>query len=403
MIKNIFKMTPRNLSKILLLVLFVFIFNHCDDNKNKPQTQILQDTTQLHNHSVKQVIPTDPFPLIKYHLDTIQTRQELREIIRKYRKVKGNFPAYKAFITLNRKELRFVRVGQAVVIPDTIIADMRAYSVFPYYYPGAKNIKKIIMVSNRYQSYGCYEYGKLVRFAAVNSGKERTPSYPGRYAITWKEKDHLSSIDSNWHMPYTINFHRNAGSALHKFTMPGHPASHSCVRQFIDDAEWLYYWVDTEKYDADKKPIPFSGTPLVIIDYYDFSPGKGYQWKYLKNNKKDINYLPKDPMSVEEAIIPICQIPLMARGNLKNYKRFLYAEDTLRARGVIRPGVRLTHTRDFNKERREREKKERERLQQHLQDSLKNVKIHQDSINSLKKIDTSGHNSNIPDTLTIIR
>ena len=381
-----------------MYLVLIFAIISCEDN-NKPAKGIVQDTIAIKNDTVKPDYPKDPFPLINYTLDTIKTSQELRDIIRRFRKVKGNFAAYKAFITLNRKELRFVRVGQAVVIPDTIIADMRAYSVFPYFYPGAKDIKKIIMVSNLYQSYGCYEYGKLVRFAAVNSGKERTPSYPGRYSITWKEKDHLSSIDSNWHMPYTINFHRQAGSAFHKFTMPGYPASHSCVRQFIDDAEWLYYWVETEKYDENKQPIPFSGTPVVIIDYYDFRPGKRYRWKYLKNNKEKIDYLPEDPMAVEEALIPICQIPVMARGSLRNYKRFLYAEDTLRARGVIRPGVRLIQTRDFNKERREKQM----RLEKMRQDSIKKAQKTLDSLKKATPVEQDKPDNNTPDTLTIIR
>jgi hypothetical protein len=170
----------------------------------------------------------------------------------------------------------------------------------------------------------------------------------------------------------------------------------------MDDAEWLYYWTEMEKYDADKKPIPFSGTPVIIIDYYDFTPGKGYRWKHLKNNKEKIDYLPDNPLQVEEALIPICQIPLGARGSLVNYKRYLYAEDTLRARGVIRPGVRLIQTRDFNKERREKEKKERERLEKLRQDSIKKAQIR---IDSIKKSIPSPvrHDSARVDTLTIIK
>jgi lipoprotein-anchoring transpeptidase ErfK/SrfK len=399
--KVISKITVRLLVSSIIILLISGLTS-CDGEKKKNVPGLFSDSSSVTQDTVVEEIPEDPFPLINYTLDTIRNREHYREIIRRFRRSKGNFAAFKAFTTLNRKELRFIGVGQAVVIPDTIIADTRAYSVFPYYYPAAKNIKKIVMVSNVYQSYGCYEYGKLVRFAAVNSGKERTPSYPGRYAMSWKEKDHLSSIDSNWHMPYTINFHRQAGSAFHKFTMPGRPASHSCVRQFMDDAEWLYYWADMEKYDADKKPIPFSGTPVIIIDYYDFSPGKGYRWKYLKNNKEKIDYLPDNPLQVEEALIPICQIPLGARGSLVNYKRYLYAEDTLRARGVIRPGVRLIQTRDFNKERREKEKKERERLEKLRQDSIKRMQIKIDSVKNTISPPVSRDSTKV-DTLTIIR
>jgi len=386
-----------------LNILLIFALSSCDEPEKKTDvSDILSDSSSVAKTVAEDTIPKSPFPLINYTLDTIRNRQHYRQIINRFRRKKGNFAAFKAFTTLNRKELRFIGVGQAVVIPDTVVDDIRAYSVFPYYYPGAKNIKKIVIISTVYQAYACYEYGKLVRFAAVNSGKERTPSYPGRYSMGWKEKDHLSSIDSTWHMPYTINFHRQAGSAFHKFTMPGRPASHSCIRQFMDDAKWLYYWIDNEKYDSTHKPIPFSGTPVIIIDYYDFSPGNGYKWKYLRNNMELITDLPENPMAVEEALIPISQIPLGARGSLVNYKRFLYAEDTLRARGVIRSGVRLTQTRDFNKERRLREKKKREELERLKQDSISKSVI---SIAPVKKPITPQpkRDSTRVDTLKIIR
>jgi hypothetical protein len=255
---------------------------------------------------------------------------------------------------LNRKELRYLGVGSAYITPDTIVDDIRAYSVFPQYYPEGKDIPKIIFISNVYQSYACYEYGKLVRFAAANTGKERTPSFPGRYALNWKVRLHRSSLDSNWVMPFTWNFHTEAGSAFHQFDMPGRPASHSCVRQFLDDAEWLFYWGEGIKKDSLGKLIPLSGTPVIIIDYYDFNEGKGKQWLRLKNNKEKVIKLPENPMEVEEALIPIIQIPEMSRGSLRNKTRYIFAEDTLRARGVIRDGVKLIPSINFNQLRRER-------------------------------------------------
>lgn len=340
----------------------------CDNSETRQvkdfdinSTDVTKDT--LESKDVAPVIQ-DPYPTINYKLDTIKNTQHLKNVMALYGHFSNNKIANKIFITLNRKESRFIRVGSAIVIPDTIVEDIRAYSVFPYYYHGARDIPKLIMVSNVYQSYACYENGYLVRFAATNTGKERTPSFPGRYAVTWKKKEHRSSIDSNWVMPYTINFHPQAGSAFHKFVMPGYPASHSCLRQFLDDAEWLYHWVNLIKFDENKKPIRMSGTPVIIIDYYDFNEGQGGKWKYLTSNKQQIDYLPQDPMSVEEAIIPISQIPVDARGSLVDYNKFRFGEDTLRARGVIRPGVRLIETRNFNRERRQKQQAEQKRLMQ---------------------------------------
>jgi len=383
--------------KTCILIVFVLLPIACDSERSK----------QIISQSTEDSIPVfeDPYPLIRYQLDTIRDISHRNEIINSFTPREGNFKASKTFTTLNRKELRFIGVGSAVVIPDTIYDDLKAYSVFPDYYHGARNIPKIIMVSNQYLAYGAYEYGKLVRFAAVNTGKERTPSYPGRYAVTWRKRLHRSSIDSQWVMPFTINFHSQAGSAFHKFSMPGKPASHSCVRQFLDDAEWLYYWVDLAKYNSNGKPIRMSGTPVIIIDHYDHSPGEGGKWKYIKDNKFKIDYLPEKPLEVEEAIIPISQIPVDARGSLVNYKKYLYGEDTLRARGIILPGVRLIETRNFNRERRKRAQREAAAREKTNLDSIQKagrnfVPLTQPKI---KSEDTDNNQDSRPDTLTIIR
>lgn len=345
----------------VLFILIIFIISSCTGESESSERANTNDNTndrvEPFNFDKSQDF-IDSIPLINYTLDTIKTRKHLNEIIRKYGKSERNEIPHKVFITLNRKELRFLRVGSAILIPDTIVKDLKDYSVFPHYYPGAEKIPKIIIISNTFQAYACYEYGKLVRFAAANTGKEKTPSFPGRYALNWKVKLHRSSLDSNWVMPFTWNFHLEAGSAFHQFEMPGRPASHSCIRQFYDDAEWLFYWGEGIKRDSIGKLIPLSGTPVLIIDHYDFNEGKGKQWLRLKNNKETVINLPEEPMAVEEALIPIIQIPEMSRGSLRNRARHLYAEDTLRARGIIREGVKLTPSINFNQLRREKAARE---------------------------------------------
>ncbi len=343
--------------------------------------------------NAKLLAENDTFPLINYKRIYIENYKKLKEIRTKYAYKPKNLAAHKAFTTLNRKELRYVRVKDTVIVPDSIIADMRAYSVFPPYYPGAADIPKIIMVSNAYLSYACYEYGRIVRFAAVNTGKERTPSYPGRYALVWKEKDRRSSLDSSWHMPYTWNFHAAAGSAFHKFSMPGKPASHSCIRQFLSDAKWLYYWGSGVKFDSNRKQIPMSGTPVIIIDIFDFSRKKYGPWLDLANNKAVWLDLPAKPMEVEEALIPYSQIPEASRWGLRNKERFIHAEDTLRARGIIRPGVKLIVTVNYNEIRRKKALKEAKEAEakrkiQAEEDKL-NIDLIKDNLENLdnKKID----------------
>lgn len=320
----------------------------------------------------KKISAENFFPLIRYSKIKINSSLELQDILKRFKKAENGFDKSKILKTLNRKEMRYFYVGDSVIIPDTIIEDIKAYSVFPQFYFGARHIPKIVMVSNRMQSYACYEYGKLVRFAAANTGKERTPTFPGRYSMVWKQRLRISSLDETWEMPFTFNIHNEAGSAFHQFAMPGRPVSHSCIRQFLDDAEWLYNWGDKAIRDSTGW-IPHSGTTVIIVDYFDFNRKRYGDWIDLISNKNILD-LPENPMAVEEALIPIIQIPKSSRGVLKNRERYLYAEDSLRARGVIRKNVQLTPSINFNKLRQqkalEKQKKEEEKLKKMKAKSL---------------------------------
>lgn len=289
---------------------------------------------------------------ISYHRVPINSKSVLDSIRRVCAKTGESLPAYRVMRLLNRKDLQYVRVGDTLVMPDTILTDLRAYSVFPQYWAGGDTIPKIVLVSNAWQTYACYEYGELVRVAACNSGEERKPSFPGRYAVYWRQRLRISSLNDEWKLPFTVNFHLQAGSAFHQFDMPGRPVSHSCVRQFIEDAEWLFKWVRVARKDTVRHVyIPMSGTPVIIIDIFDFSRRKGGPWLELSSNSPVRLDLPKDPLSVEEALIPISQVPHDSRGSLRNYKRYLTADSVLRERGVIRPHVKLLESIDYNQRR----------------------------------------------------
>ncbi len=366
--------------EILLLFAFLTVITQCVDERRGIELSRDPELTEEQKDSIqkaKKIEEHDIFPKINYKLVKIRDYKHLLEIKEQFPHESGTISPRKILMTLNRKEFGYIRIGEQIIIPDTVIPDQRAYSVFPQYYHGAKDIPKLIIVSNKFQCYGCYEHGTLVRFAAANTGKERTPTFPGRYALVWKEKDRRSSLDSNWYMPYTWNFHTLAGNAFHKFEMPGRPVSHSCIRQFMDDANWLFYWGERAKRDSNGEFIHLSGTPVIIIDIFDFSRAKGGPWLELRSNEDSIVELPDNPMEVEEALIPWCQIPLMSRNNNAR-KKFLYAEDTLRARGLIRSHVRLIETQNFNQLRREKEAKEAKRLaeeQEKKEEMIKKMKI----------------------------
>lgn len=294
-------------------------------------------------------------PEIRYYQAVIDSKNLLDSIRRTFSKSKFN--AYRVFTTINRKDLQYFRLGDTVVLPQKIEEDLKLYSLFPHFYPAADTIPKLILVSNALQAYACYEKGQLIRFSACNTGEEKKPTFPGRYALNWRDKLRRSSIDSSWILPWTWNIHLQAGSAFHQFDMPGRPVSHSCIRQFETDAEWLFRWGKQGAIDtANKKYIPFTGTPVIIIDHFDFRRKKGGPWLNLSSNKDTILPVPSNPMGAEEALIPISQIPPEVRWSLPDKARYVKAEDSLRKRGIIRAGVELKESVNFNRERRLKQK-----------------------------------------------
>lgn len=348
------------MKKVLFALIFLF-FAACKESElpKDIEEEDLTDSRESEeiDHCEEKFIALDTFPTINYTSLKIEDYAQFLEIKKKYSYSDSNKWANKAFITLNRKEMRFLKIGDSIVVPDTIIADMRAYSVYPPYYCDAKHIPKLIMVSNKFQCYAAYEYGVLVRFAAANTGKERTPTYPGRYALVWRDRIRKSSLDSTWVLPYTWNFHRYAGNAFHQFDMPGRAVSHSCIRQFLSDSKWLYNWGKGVELDSNKQQIWLSGTPVIIQGMFDYDRKFG-PWLDLANNKEGRLKLSGNPMDVEEAYIPIKQIPEEIQGWIPNRKRYLVAEDTLRARGIIPEDVTLIESVNFNKRRREKKARE---------------------------------------------
>lgn len=365
-------------SKILYIFIFLFIVA-CNNEKKQEETPadivvepIISEEEQKVLDSlerVKLINSYDKYDKINYEMLVIEDRKHLKEVLSKYGFSKENRINNRVFITLNRKESRYLKVGDTIVVPDKIVDDNKAYSCFPHYYPEAKDLEKLIVVSNYYQSYACYEKGVLVRFAACNTGKERTPTFPGRYALVWKDKKRRSSLDSTWIMPFTYNFHRYAGNAFHQYDMPGYAASHSCIRQFLSDAEWLFNWGKGVKV-VDNKQVWLSGTPVIIVGVPDYSLRHSGPWSFLKNNKERPIVLDYDPMQVEEALIPFSQIPESIRNWIPQKERYKYAEDTLRKRGIISEDTELIVSVDFNKLRREKKKAEAKKKKQ---DSLKNA------------------------------
>lgn len=368
--------------KIMILAFLFTILSILSSCVNKSESQVQQDLVNVEKElekSEETTYPTDTTPEIKYFVKTFKSIKEKNRFLDSVSKLSSISKTI--LMTLNRKQWNHLLNSKEIIVPDKFTENRLDYSIFPHYYEGAKNLPKLIMVSAHYQALGCYEYGKLVKFAPVNSGKEKTQTYPGRYALTFRQRTRHSSIDSTWIMHYYFNFHPEAGMALHQYNLPGYPASHSCLRMLESDAAWIYDWGEGYKRDSAGKPIRMSGTPLVIIDHYPFGSPK-HPWMEIQSNKSVKLNLPADPMQVDEPLIPIVQIPEGSRSVLVNKQRYIIAEDSLRKLGIIRPGVQITPSVNFNKLRWIKKQKEMEQ------------KKREEQLKILQEGQTSGTNQN---------
>jgi lipoprotein-anchoring transpeptidase ErfK/SrfK len=76
-----------------------------------------------------------------------------------------------------------------------------------------------------------FAYGgdELIAVSTISSGKAETPTPTGIFPILQKKQEHYSRKYDNAPMPYMQRLDKY-GIALHGGHLPGHPASHGCVR-----------------------------------------------------------------------------------------------------------------------------------------------------------------------------
>jgi hypothetical protein len=178
---------------------------------------------------------------------------------------------------LNRADLEHLARVPVLIVPDIWVVDELAYSPMPRRYPAAASYPRIVVVHQPAQVFGAYEYGTLVRWGPVSSGRRSDPTPPGSYHLNWRKQRHTSSINPNWIMNWAFNFENRAGFAFHQQELPGGPASHGCVRLLEPDARWLFDWADTWTVNPGATRVVKPGTPVLIVGRYDFDAPPPWQ------------------------------------------------------------------------------------------------------------------------------
>jgi hypothetical protein len=97
-----------------------------------------------------------------------------------------------------------------------------------------------IIISIADQRITVYDDGALIARSSVSTGVPRHPTPTGVFSVISKQLWHRSNIYSAAPMPYMQRI-TWSGIALHAGVVPGHPASHGCIRLKNDFAVRLWH------------------------------------------------------------------------------------------------------------------------------------------------------------------
>lgn len=141
-----------------------------------------------------------------------------------------------------------LKPGVQLFIPTRFSSDYRAYSPYPFEYSAAFEIPKLFIIDKYTQTFGAYEFGKLVRWGLVSTGRTDDLTPNGKFKFTWKAEYRQSSAappGEVWEMYWMFNYMPKEGIHVHQYALPiSQPVSHGCVRVSLADAKWNYSWAE---------------------------------------------------------------------------------------------------------------------------------------------------------------
>ena len=115
--------------------------------------------------------------------------------------------------------------------------------------------------------------GRILR-APVSTGQTGYETPAGIYSVIQKEAEHYSNLYDDASMPFMQRI-TWSGIALHAGVLPGHPASHGCIRMPHGFAERLF---DLTKMGMRVIVMPSDVTPVDIVHPALFKP-RPHRWR----------------------------------------------------------------------------------------------------------------------------
>ena len=186
-------------------------------------------------------------------------------------------------LAANRTDAKNIATMDSIIVPTDFSGDIAYYLSFPLKVDALRDIDKIIFFSYPSQTFGTYENGALIHTGPTNMGSKKHKTPTGLYFSNWKAEETISTFDDEWELKWNFNVENLEGIGWHEYSLPGYPASHSCMRLQEKDAKVLYEWADQWVLE-DKETVKIKGTPTVIFGSYNFDAPK--PWLQLVDNPK---------------------------------------------------------------------------------------------------------------------
>lgn len=193
----------------------------------------------------------------------------------------GDSSKLQVVLAINRTDKAAFAKMDTVVIPTDMSGDIAYYLPFPLSVPYLADINKIIFFSYPTQTFATYENGVLIYTGPTNMGRKKDPTPTGLFFANWKAEKTISTVNDEWELLWNFNIANKDGVGWHQYSMPGYPASHSCLRLQEKDARYLYTWADQWILDG-KETVLANGTAVLVFGSYNFDAPK--PWLQLITN-----------------------------------------------------------------------------------------------------------------------
>lgn len=201
-------------------------------------------------------------------------------------KNKDNNTSLQIAYAINRTDAENLKKMDSIMVPKDLSGDLEFYLPFPLEVAALKEVNKVILFSYPSQTFAAYENGQLVRTGPTNMGREKDQTPTGLFFTNWKAEETTSTFNDEWDLKWNFNIANKLGVGFHQYSLPGYPASHSCLRLQERDARYLYDWAD-QWVLADAETVKVKGTPVIVFGKYDFKAPK--PWLQLLTDPASLN------------------------------------------------------------------------------------------------------------------